>query len=455
LNPEYQAQLAADIESAVRQAAQAMVPVTLRIGSAQMRDVEPKWFNGANFGGKNPDPIMHGLIHDGRDPVVISDQLLVVQGVGSDDSTVFTLTNWSGHPETRASSNNDISSDYVATLREVIEARQGGVALHLPESLGGMQSALNGDVPLVSEDGEHLYQTCDATAVADAMDTECYGLAVGDPRVDGDGDSVPVWAEHNSWEFARSLGWHLAEAALDALEQGETVDAAPMRVEPESLFVAIENSAYNLLAPFDLFELGLDNAVFDPALCPEIAASSLPLGCIETRTFRAQLGPIGFTAVPGELLPELAWGLPESDPRWTAEVGDPLARGAAAMATYFPQHDPNCNDVGYSVCQQALTVDDCNCRQIHVWPYTLSPDPSQKPLLMAWDDTDEVRYRAVIGMADNYLSYIIPEPDFNVAVSLLEEDGDHYEDTVSPAHGFATRVQQAQARIDARWAAGP
>jgi hypothetical protein len=309
-------------------------------------------------------------------------------------------------------------------------------------------------VPLVSEDGEHAYQTCDAAAVADPMDDECYGLSEGDARVDADGDGVPVWAERNSWEFTRSLGWHLAEASIDALEEGEVIDSAPLRVDVEPAYVAVENSTYNLLAPFDLFELGLDDAVFDPDLCPEVAEGGLPLGCVQTLTSRIQLGPIGWSAVPGELLPELAWGFPD-DPRWTAEVDDPTARGAAAMATYFPQHDPNCNDVDYAECRQRLTIDDCDCRQIHVWPYVLSSDPAQRPLLEAWDDTPDVRYRAAISMADDYLSYIIPEPDFNTAVSLLEEDGDHYEDTVSPAQAFATRVQQAQARIDARWSSGP
>jgi hypothetical protein len=55
-------------------------------------------------------------------------------------------------------------------------------------------------------------------------------------------------------------------------------------------------------------------------------------------------------------------------------------------------------------------------------------------------------------MADNYLSYIIPEPDFNRDVTLLSpSDGDHYEDTVSPASGFATKIQDAQLAISERW----
>ena len=42
--------------------------------------------------------------------------------------------------------------------------------------------------------------------------------------------------------------------------------------------------------------------------------------------------------------------------------------------------------------------------------------------------------------------------NFNSAVSVFSDnDDDHYEDTVSPTGVFATRVQEAQARINARW----
>ncbi|MBT3220248.1 MAG: hypothetical protein HN348_14270, partial [Proteobacteria bacterium] len=188
-NEDYQEFISVSIEDAVRQAAASMEAVDFRVASVDMRDVSP-WFNGANFGGKNPDKISHGMIHDGRDPVVVSDQLLVMQGIGT-EGTVFTLTNWSGHPETRGGDNDQISSDWVGVEREVLEDHFGGVALHMAESLGGMQSALGSELPLVEEDGTHVYQTCDATAIADDTDTECYGKDEGELRVDDDGDTVP------------------------------------------------------------------------------------------------------------------------------------------------------------------------------------------------------------------------------------------------------------------------
>jgi len=444
INEAYQARVTDAIEQAVRDAAAGMEPVEMRVGAVQMRDRSP-WFNGANFGGKSPVAIQHGMIHDGRDPVVVSDQLLTMQGRRPDDSVVFTFTNWSGHPEVWGSDNGDISADWVGVTQDVLDAHYGGITVHMPESLGGMQSALHGDLPLVDEDGTHIFQRCAADEVADEADAGCAGKAEGDVRTDADGDAVPVWAEQDSWEFVRSHGWHIAEAAIDVLEAGEVITPSPLRVEAESLFVPIENVAYQLLGPQGMFDLDLDDAVHDTDLCPQ-ADPVAGIGCIETRTFRAELGPVGFVAVPGELLPELAWGFPD-DPQWDKESTDPTAR-STEDSVYFRQHPRACDTVDYADCRVTdRDVDGCDCKEMHAVPYILNDDASVPPML----DLLDTEYRAVLGMTDNYLSYIVPEPDFNTAVSLLGEDGDHYEDTVSPSSHFGDAVQRAQMRIDERW----
>ncbi len=438
----FQDQVTDAIEQAVRDAAAAMQPVELSIGRVRMRDRSP-FLNGPYFGGKNPDPRMHGMIHDGRDPVVVSDQLLAVHGAG-DRGAVFTLTSWSGHPEVRGSDSTEISSDWVGVTREVIEDALGGIALHMPESLGGMQSALKGDLPLYTDDGVAVFQTCGADAVIDPEDRDCFGEAEGSPRVDADGDRVPEWAERDSWAFVNSHGWLIGLAAIDALAAGEPLSASPLRIDRESFVLPIENVSYNLLGPQGIFDMGIDDALQDLARCPEIATGIL--GCFELNTFRVQLGQLGLISVPGELLPELAWGLPD-DEAWRAEADDPFARGEGA--TYFPQHDPDCLApvTEYATCAAAISLDDCDCTSLHAWPYAISPDPAHVPLL----DHLDTEYRAILGMTDSYLSYIIPEDDFNTEVSLFTDDGDHYEDTVSPARTFATRLLEAQHRLDARW----
>ncbi|MEZ4241535.1 MAG: hypothetical protein R3F59_36380 [Myxococcota bacterium] len=443
-DPDYQERIAGAIEQAVRDAAADMVPVTLTVGSVAMRDRSP-WFSGSVFGGKNPKPVMHGMIDDHRDPIVVSDQLLALQGADDGGQTVFTLTNWSGHPEVRGSDNDQLSADWVGVARSVLEERFGGVAIHFPESLGGMQSALGGELPLVLDDGTHVYATCDAAAVADPEDADCFGQPAGADRIDADGDRVPVWAERDSWAFVTSHGWHIAEAAIDALAAGETLTSAPIRVMRQPMVLPITNVGYNLLGA-SLFDIGADQALTDAERCPEAVDPDV-LGCFEVHVFRLDVGPIGWLSVPGELLPELAWGLPEDDPRWVTEAADPLARGAGSA--YFPQHDPDCAAItSYEDCRHELALGDCDCKSLHAWPYRLSEQP-HRPLLEAVDQP----YHAMLGMADSYFSYVIPEPDFNDAVSLLTDDGDHYEDTVSAARVFADRVFEAHEALAARWAA--
>lgn len=438
----YQERITEAIVEAVIEASKVMTEAELSVGSVDMRDRGP-WFNGSSFGGKNPDTRMHGMIHDGRDPVVVSDQLLVIQANQS-DGTVFTMTNWSGHPEVRGSSNNAISADWVGVTRDVLEDHYGGIALHVPESLGGMQSALGGDLPLVQTDGTHVYQTCNEPEISEA-DHDCFGAAPGSVRVDGDGDEVPQWADRNSWDFVTSHGWHIAEAAIDALLQGESFTPDPIRAEHQPVFIPVENRAYLEFGPQGLFDIDFDDLRTDPSVCPE-AAPGIDEGCIQTTTARVQLGPIGFATVPGELLPELARGLPD-DPVFDTESADLAARGGNAR--YFPQHPRSCDDVDYTECRLVSSVDDCDCYRMHAQPYSIAYEP-QTPLLDRFDS--DVRYRAIIGMSNDYLSYIIPEPDFNRDVYLLGgEDGDHYEDTVSPASNFATRLLEAHDTIDDRW----
>ena len=438
----YQERITDAIEASVRAAAAAMVPVDLDVGRVRMRDRGP-WFNGPVFGGKNPTARMHGMIDDHRDPILVSDQLLVLQGT-SEGGTVFTLTNWSGHPEVRGSNNDLISADWPGVTREVLEATYGGIALHVPESLGGMQSALGGDLPLVDPDGGHVYAVCDANAVADPADPDCFGKDAGTDRIDADGDRVVVWAEKNSWPFVTSHGWHIAEAAIDALNQGERVTEGPVRAARQPFVLPITNIAYNVLGPDGLFDIGVEDAITDRQVCPEASQPGV-LGCFELNVFRAQIGPVGFLTVPGELLPEIAWGFPDDDPRWAAEAADPAARGEGAA--FFPQHDPDClaEISTYAECRDALTRGDCDCLSIHAWPYAISA--TDRPPLLDHLDTE---YRAIIGMADSYFSYIIPEPDFNTAASLFTDDGDHYEDTVSAARVFGDRVLEAHEALAER-----
>ncbi|MCB9663446.1 MAG: hypothetical protein H6732_05020 [Alphaproteobacteria bacterium] len=445
----YQQRVAEGIAQAVREASASVRPVSLTVGALHLRDRSP-YFNGEAFGGVNPTRKMHGMIHDIRDPVVVSDQVLAIQAHAPSDPSdvVFTWTSFSGHPEVRGGDNDQISADFVGVLREQLEARYGGIAIHQPECLGGMQSALGGNLPLVQADGTHVVETCDADDLAAPVTEGCEGKAEGDVRTyvggPADGMPVPVWADKDSWDFVVSHGHHLAEAVVDALATGETTQATPLRSIARGGWVPVRNLAYNLLGPTGIFDLGLDEGTDDTTLCPE--ASEVDLGCIPFRVYRLQVGPVGFATAPGELLPELAWGLPTDDPAWVAEADDPGARGPTS--TYFPQHDPACDTVGFEACRDTTgKKSGCDCLAIHAWPYTIAEDPTYGPVLADLD----TKYRAAMSMTSTYLSYVVPKTDTNRAVWLLTDDGDHYEDTVTPAWDFGEIYLKTWKELQADW----
>lgn len=446
LNPDYMDRIEEAMVTSVTEAAGAMVPVTLRIGETWMRDESP-YFNGEKFGGHNPVAKVHGLINDGRDPVVVSDRLLVLQGNTPEGSTVFTLTNWSGHPETWDSNNTAISADYVGKARSELEAHYGGMGIHFPEALGGMQSALGAGMPRADETtGAMIMDLCDATEISDAVEG-CEGASEGDPRTYADGTPRPEWAEQDTWDFVQSHGWHIANAAIGALEAGEDITEAPITHHSETYYIPLENGLYQLILPLGLTELGEDDTTGDPAKCPDVALSG-STGCIPVRTSRITLGPLGILTVPGELLPEVGRGLPD-DPVFLAESEDLTKRGTPE-STYFLQHRRECDDKAWEgECQDNAKVGDCDCLRMHAVPFRLSDDPDTVPLY----DLLDTKYKTAFGMSDHYLSYIVPTPDFHLDVSYLDEVGDHYEDSVSPTSVLGQRTLEAQARLAERAAA--
>jgi hypothetical protein len=432
LMPEYQETLVGRMATAVEQAAANMEAVQVRMAAQKLRERSP-WFNGRHFGGKNPTDKMHGLIHDIRDPVVVSDQLFVAHFERPDGAAVATFVNWSGHPEVRGSG-DEISSDYVGYMRDAIEADIGGRALFFPESLGGMQSALGGDVPrLTRQDGAitWVFDTCDADAVADANDADCFGLEIDAPRIDADGDPVPQWPGREGWDFTESLGLLLAEAALDLIANADISPFERIDVQSAPMYVPIDNPIFQLLIGVGRFESPVDRFVTD-GRCDFDRSNVVHPGCTPDRTWRVRLGPAQFITAPGELFPEYFWGLPD-DSRFVGEAQTASLRGAARDAAYFPQHDPDCDDVPFSFCSDRTSdAGDCDCLNMHAVPYQVEQKEGL-PMVGLLD----AEYRFAVSMGGNYIGYIVPNPDFNTAVSLLTDDGDHYEDTVcaSSKHG--------------------
>jgi hypothetical protein len=414
--PAYNERLTDAIVDAVTQAGQSMTKVTLTVGATRMRDESP-WFNGAPFGGKSPSPRLHGLIHDIRDPVIVSDQLVALEAKGEDGATVATFVSFSAHPEIVGDESNALSADYVYYLRTALEQRRGGTSIFLPECLGGMQSTLGGFIPMTDADGNWLTQKA------------------------ADGSDEPVLSNEAGFDYARSAAMHLAAAATKALDAGEAFTLDPFSVTALPIYIPVDNGSFQILFVLGIFDVDPGVPITDPALCPWWTGASMHPGCVPVTVWHVRFGPVEFLTAPGEVLPELFWGPPTDDPRYESESSDVSKRGLEAGRTsaYFPQHPAACDVVPYAECAGALEVGACNCLDYHIVPYAAkgSAHPAAASRLTG-------KYRFLIGMADDHLGYLIPEPDFNRAVSGLDgPTGDHYEETNSVSFRAGTLLEEA------------
>lgn len=414
----FQERVTDGIVESVRAAAKAVQPAEILMGQVRMRDRSP-WYNGAAFGGTNPDAHVHGLTHDIRDPIIVSDNVFLMLARNPETKVgIASFLNYSGHPETWGGNNTQISSDWVGVARTRIEAALGGMMVFMPECLGGMQSMLGGPVPLVDEDGAWVMEP-------------------------GDGGDVPVWAESGTWDMVRSSGMHVAAAALAALEGAAPVVLEPLSVARAKMHAYVNNQGWTVISALGVLDADLSMLAKDPEDCPEYTGG-FDLGCFDTYTWRLRLGPLSVATAPGELLPEVFHGVPDSDPVFVNESTHPEKRGAARGSVYFPQHDPDCDGVPYEQCRTEYDIGECNCLSTHDVPYAASPDPVTLPPIVTLLPKD-AEYKILLGSAGDYLSYMIPENDFNRKVSLIDgPEGDHYEETVSAGSELATALVKAQ-----------
>jgi hypothetical protein len=445
-SPAYMERITESIEEAVRSAASAMQPVKMSVASTTMESQSP-YFTGTKHGGKNPVINARGMINDIRDPRIISDRLLTMQANHLETgATVLTLTSWSGHAEMGSGRDDDISADWVGVTRDALEAKYGGTAIHLPEAVGGMQSALFMPLPLVDEEGVWQYQNCTEEQTTDATNPfDCFGKTVENNQLDEDGNPVPQWAIEKNWESIHSHGWHVANAVIASLETAEVLEEMYLDVDSEWLYVPVDNSIYSLIFQLNILELGFDDMVLDSELCVE-PNSIAPIGCAEARAFRVRMGPVEFLTAPGEITPEVAWGMPMDDPQFVLESENNAERGPESK--YFTQHLPGCDGFSFEDCSTKKFIDTCDCLTLHATPYILSHDETVTPFMEPVD----ARYKLAISMTDSYFSYILPGPDVHHAVTVLDEgQGDHFEDTVTFSSHFADKVIKAHQAIDARW----
>lgn len=431
-DPVYNAFVRDGIVQAARAALADLQPASLRVGAVALRERSP-WFSGSHFGGKNPRAHQHGLLNDIRDPNIVDDLVTALLATGDDGKAVASVVFFSGHPELLGSDNLLLSADYVHYTRVAMEDALGGDCVFVSTALGGMMSALGSQVPLLDDDG--------AWVLPEGVDAGAVGLQ---------GAATPAWAEKETWDHARSMGFHVAEAAQHALQTAalsEDTTLDPFIVEAADFLVPPENGELVLMYKLGLFDLDPNDQITDPAACPEYDPKD-DIGCLPERVWHWRLGALDALTAPGELLPELFWGLPTDDPRWNEESADPSRRGAARGSAYFRYHPESCDGADWSVCQAKTSVqvalDDggtvtCECPQMHAVPYEVFP-PSAGADAKAPAELLEGRFKVLVGNGGDHLGYIIQESDFyRLSSQLAGGNGDHYEESVSVSPQMSTR----------------
>jgi hypothetical protein len=233
-----------------------------------------------------------GFYHDGEDPQIIDDRLLVVQAVAQDGgATIGTLVNWANHPEILGFDNNFSSSDYAHALRQTIEegiaAGPGGPAY---EGLGGVA----------------LYQVSMAGGLMAPNKFDFTGYDGTEyPYTDADGHANVKTFERND-----AYGENIAVVALAALaDSAETVSNGRVSVRAKSFQIPVDNLLFHLLFYIDVFDREFVD--WDPAA--PIDENNRPK--METEVSIIEIGPITLLTVPGEGFPESAIG--GYDGSWT------------------------------------------------------------------------------------------------------------------------------------------
>lgn len=354
VNPDYQEFLVKTVVKIVLEALKNVQPASLKLAKVRMRDVDP-YYTGIPFGGKNPKETQVGLLNDIRDPVIVDDTLYVMKADDRKGKTIVTLLNWSGHVEVVGDENTLLSADYVGYFRNYVEKYFGGAAIFFPSDVGGMMSSLGGKIPLVYEKGKRVY---------------------GENR-------VPVYAQNNSFEVARSLGFLLADAGVSSIKKSSYEKNVRLKALSSEIQIPFENFYFLLAAGMNIIEM-------DPKLLLRDKKCG-KAGCLEETLTAFSVGDSQFVTVPGELFPELAVGVPEDD-----------AFVSPRPNKYFPQHD----------------VSDFKTQ--HADPYVV-----ESPVRSAM----RANHQFIIGLANTEFGYIVPASDFRFYG--LWNHGDHYEESMS------------------------
>jgi hypothetical protein len=256
--PRYLRFVDREIARAITQAAQSLATVRMRLGrtSPQL------------------SPTLTGMQTrtGGRPPWFFDEELRVMQFVGTEgalrEGIIATLINWNTHPESMEEDNTILTSDFPGAVRESIEKKYGGVAIYVSGDLGAVEIV-----------GDNNRTT----------------------RTNFDGKTFPVVGGGNkaatfTFERTQAIGHDVAKAAVDAIERGEWSRTSAIELKKAELRVPMDNMGYRFL--------------LDKGVLPALNGMERPGDPqVITTVYALQVGDTQIITTPGELFPEVFYGV--------------------------------------------------------------------------------------------------------------------------------------------------
>jgi hypothetical protein len=203
------------------------------------------------------------------------------------DKTIATLVNWNTHPESMENKNTLITSDFPNALRESVEKQFGGMCIYV-----------SGDIGAVEIIGDSNTKPGDRTRF--------------------DGKDFPLNPENNrpayTIERTEAIGRDAARAVSDALAHGEMSKVSAIDMRKAALRAPMDNQGYKFLA---------NKGVLDTMKLPSEGEAME----IDTVVYAITIGDAQIITAPGELFPEVFYGVeknrrrdcPEADTRRALE----------------------------------------------------------------------------------------------------------------------------------------
>lgn len=253
--PKYLRFLDKQIAKSIAQAARNVQPARLKLGITAAKR----------------EPRLAGLQTrtSGRPPNFFDEELRVMQFIGARNKTIATLINWNTHPESMEDKNTVLTSDFCHSIRETVEQAFGGTAVYINGAIGAAE--IIGDTNHQNDDRK-------------TFDGKSYDL----PAIARDAEKM--------FERSMAIGRDVGNAAVALLKKGEWSKSSALTVKKADMHAPMDNDAYLMAAKIGVFDT------------LKIPTDGSPME-FKTTIYALQIGDAQVVTTPGELFPELYYGV--------------------------------------------------------------------------------------------------------------------------------------------------